>query len=274
MKTTVCQNCSNVFTGNYCNNCGQKIYSQNDKKISSIVNEAFHFITHFEGSVFNTFKTVLLQPGKLTVDYCNGIRKKYYKPISFFLLLIVIYLLFPYMEGLNMRLEYYKGTMFTGTYFDDQIAQKLAELRIPESELAEIFHHKSEKIAKVLLLLLLPFTAIVLYALGFRNRKAAFDYFIGATEINIFYVLFFFLILPIPLRMIVWLFDIEIMPESYFLPVILVLFVLWQCAFMKRFFEKSWLISIVAAMIMIVCHVLITQVIYKTLLFEITMSLI
>ena len=64
------------------------------------------------GTFFNTLKKIFTKPGQLSVDYCNGKRKTYFKPLSLFLLLVVVYLLFPVFEGLNMKLYYHTHHMF------------------------------------------------------------------------------------------------------------------------------------------------------------------
>src|SRR4029078_451394 len=99
-----CKNCGNHFNGNYCNNCGEKVYTEHDRTAFHFLEEGFHFLTHFEGTFFTTIKTIFAKPGQVSVDYANGIRKKYFKLLSLFLLLVVLYLLFPVFEGLNMKL--------------------------------------------------------------------------------------------------------------------------------------------------------------------------
>ena len=103
----ICKNCNHAFTGKYCNHCGEKVYSEKDRSVLHFFEEGLHFITHFEGTFFNTLKKIFTRPGQLSVDYCNGKRKTYFKPLSLFLLLVVLYLLFPFFEGLNMKLYYH-----------------------------------------------------------------------------------------------------------------------------------------------------------------------
>jgi hypothetical protein len=41
-----CKNCNNKFSGNYCNMCGEKIYTMHDKSISHFFKEGLHFFDH------------------------------------------------------------------------------------------------------------------------------------------------------------------------------------------------------------------------------------
>lgn len=266
MEHRICKNCGFRFVGRYCNSCGQKHHEQADKGIRSIIAEAFHFMTHFEGTFFTTFRTILLRPGRMSVDYCYGRRKRYYKPISFFLLLILLYLLFPIAEGLNMRLEYYKGMDFFGDALAQMIQNKAAALGISETVLGEIFRAKSAKISKILLLLLLPLTAMVLYLLHFRSQRPAFDYLILATEINNFFVLFLFLLLPPMLVVIAGLLQLQI-EESLFNAIMFVPLLLYIIKVQRTFFRDKWIWAILKSLLFFVGYYFCSQIIYKLLLF-------
>lgn len=274
MEMTTCINCGNSFTGQYCNQCGQKIFTAKDKTFKGILEEVLHFLTHFEGKFFKTMRTVILRPGRLSRDYCNGIRQRYYKPISFFLMLIIIYLIFPFMEGLNMRFEFYRGVDVTGEFINQQIDDKIAATGMSESELGEIFKTKSEKTAKILLLTLVPLTAVALFFLFFNSRKTAYDYMILATEINIFVLLVFFLLLPYLLLIAVAIFQLRTVQEAYFLPVMLAMFIMALIVMFRSFFYASWFISVIKAAAFLFLYYVITQIIYKTLLFELTFLMI
>lgn len=184
-SSVTCKNCGNVFTGNYCSNCGEKVYHDHDKSITHFFEDALHFITHLDGTLITTIKTIFTKPGQLSLDYCSGKRKKYFKPLSFFLLLVVLYLLFPLFEGLNMRLQYYPNSF--GKFALNWIETKAASKRITEDELAELFAHKSGKWSKLLLLIIIPLSAFTLWLLHIRKRKYFFDHLVLSTEINSFF---------------------------------------------------------------------------------------
>jgi len=159
--------------------------------------EVVHFFTHFDGTLITSLKTILSKPGKMAEDFCNGIRRKYFKPLSFFLLLVILYLLFPILEGLNMRLHYYKENKQFGSLATRQIEHVLKTKNMSEEELSEIFHQKGEKTSKFLLFLVIPVMALVSKGLAFKKRKYYFDHFIFSAEASSFYLLWGFLIFPL-----------------------------------------------------------------------------
>lgn len=269
-----CQNCHAELIGKYCHNCGQKQFTSKDKNLRTLFNDAFHFVTHFEGTFFKTFKAVLFYPGQLSLDYCNGVRKRYYKPISFFLILIVIYLLFPLMRGMNMEMQDYKSLDFSGAFITEQIADKTQLLGVSESELAKRFDEKSEKASKILLLLLLPLTAMALFVLFPNKRRRPFyDHFILATEINSLILLSVFLILPIVYLAILSLFPLPKIDDAI-LPFIAVLLLMYFTITFRKFYQSRWVISVVKSGLFLLLYYVISQVIYKFILFETVYHLI
>jgi hypothetical protein len=270
----VCLNCGHSFTGKFCNECGEKIYNNHDKSVLHLFEEAFHFVTHFEGKFFNTLKVVLFKPGKLSVDYCNGIRKKYFKPISFFLFLVILYLIFPVFSGLNQRLEYHKMHEVYGDYATAKMEQFQAEKKIPEERANELYHLKSEKTSKFLLFTIIPCLALVSWGAGFWKRRYYFDHFIFSIEVLSVLILGVFLLFPLILNLL-FLFRLTpgitegqtgiggaIILLAYYIPMT------W------RFFKFKWWYNIVFTLILIAGLLMIIQYIYRFLLFYITFKLL
>lgn len=275
MDIKVCKNCSNRFVGNYCNNCGEKVYSAHDKKLSHILDEALHFITHFNGSFFTTLKTVLFRPGKLSLDYCEGIRKKYFKPISFFLFCIIIYLLLSTFSqsfrGLNMSFSSYVNPDYE--YRNAVISfvkMKMAATGMTADQLAKKYNDASPGFAKIMLLVYLPLVGLTFKLLYFRRRLYYFDHLIFATEFVSFYVFFIFLLTSM-LALIVsaiyppgrsWFTD-----KSVLGPVFQLIILIWIVVASKRFYQQSWVWTIVKAIAFLVLFFFVISYIYNLILF-------
>lgn len=193
----MCKHCGNQFKGNYCNVCGEKVYHEHSKKITHLLEEGLHFITHFEGNLITTIKTVFTRPGNFSLDYCNGIRKKYFKPVSFFLLLVVLYLLFPRFEGLNMKLDTYVTKKYGFSWAAvPMVKEKMKSKNIPYPDVAKKYDAKSSAVSKIALLLLIPLATVIIFLLFFISRKHFFDHFIISLEIMSWFIALHFLVVP------------------------------------------------------------------------------
>ena len=84
MQTT-CLNCGAEVQHDYCPKCGQK---KDVEKLNwhSFVHEIAHFFTHIDRVFLYTSFQMIVRPGRVIKEYLAGKRKKYQKPISFYLI--------------------------------------------------------------------------------------------------------------------------------------------------------------------------------------------
>lgn len=278
LQNHTCINCGNSFTGKYCNNCGEKTHSEKDKKFLHFIEEGFHFITHFEGTFFHTIKTLFTKPGKYSEDFTAGIRKKYFKPLSLFLLLVIVYLLFPVFEGLNMHISYYEMSDVYGSYATKKIGTLLNETHLSKEELAKVFHQKGEKTSKFLLVIIIPFTALVLWLFTFKKRKWFYDQLIFATETNILFLSISFLLAPLVLSVISVLTQLSglqlMIPDWYIFIACYLAQLVYFFLGARRFYKIKYWRSAILTVVFLIAHYYIVQVIYKFILFNIIIKLI
>lgn len=271
--TNTCVNCGHTFEGSYCNNCGQKHYTDHDKSIKHLLEEGFHFITHFEGTFFATLRTIFRSPGKLTTDYCNGKRKPYFKPVSFYLMIVVLYVVFPLFSGLNMQLRFYKTLPLGRGFIPVQVEHKMASMNVTEEHLEELFHQKSHSVPKILLFLLIPLSAAAIFALYPRRKRMFFDNLILATEINIMYILVFYLLFPLllfPIALLGW----DSVDNETLGLLFTILFGCYTAIMFHRIFNTGWGVAMLKGLAFGVIHSFLLLPTYKILVFETTLLLL
>lgn len=273
--TFTCKNCGSNCTDKFCNHCGEKRYEEKDKSVRHLLSDGLHFITHFEGTFFNTIKAIFTKPGKFSIDYCNGIRKKYFKPIAFFLLLVILYLLFPLFDGLNITPYYHVRHPLYGNYAMHKALEVIQAKHLTDPEFVEAFRHTSEKVSKFLLFLIIPVMALFSWMIGFKKRKYFYDNFVFSIEASSFFILWGFLILPLLLQILRRIFPV--VGEMNDLPrlgLIIGLFLLYLIIAAKRFFQFTWWYSILYSLLFTFLLAMFIQYVYKFILFFITIQLI
>ena len=90
LERHVCQNCGDVYEGEYCRSCGQPAKT---KRIT-LKNSFSNFFSSFfsiESGFLHTIYELWYRPGYMVMDFIRGHRQPYYKPFS---LLIVMAALF------------------------------------------------------------------------------------------------------------------------------------------------------------------------------------
>ena len=87
-----CRNCATTYSGNYCPECGQESYTGAPTALAFI----YEFLTRnvFErGKMPRTIWHLLRYPGGLTVDFLEGRRARFIRPVRLYFGLSVLYFL-------------------------------------------------------------------------------------------------------------------------------------------------------------------------------------
>lgn len=87
-----CKNCNSLVEDKYCSQCGQRATIHKVTFVETF-NDLVSSLFLEEGPLWKTLRLLVVNPGKLFREYLEGRRKTYYKPIAFFVLISVVYLL-------------------------------------------------------------------------------------------------------------------------------------------------------------------------------------
>lgn len=98
--THICNNCGAVSKGYFCPECGQRL-SVHKVTFKETFEDFTDAAFSVNGPLLTTLKGLLKQPGLLFHEFLGGKRKKYYKPVTFFLLTTVVYLFIHSLIGFD-----------------------------------------------------------------------------------------------------------------------------------------------------------------------------
>jgi Protein of unknown function (DUF3667) len=82
-----CKNCGAEIAGEYefCPHCGEMAHAHR-LNLKHIIHEFIHAFVHADKGIFLLVKELAYHPGKAALAYTEGIRKKYFNPVSFLLI--------------------------------------------------------------------------------------------------------------------------------------------------------------------------------------------
>lgn len=89
---TTCKNCNSKIDSKFCPNCGQKA-SVAKVTFTETFQDVINAMFSIDAPLWVTIKALILNPGQLFRNYLSGKRKTYYKPVAFFILTTVIFVL-------------------------------------------------------------------------------------------------------------------------------------------------------------------------------------
>ena len=87
-----CLNCRTEILGKYCHNCGQEKISKR-MSVKSLFHDFIHSTFHWESTLIFTIKELFVSPGKFIKNFISGKRKPYTKPVSFFILIVTVFVI-------------------------------------------------------------------------------------------------------------------------------------------------------------------------------------
>ena len=272
MQAVTCKNCGHKFKGNFCNHCGEKVYSDHDKTFMHFADEAFHFITHFDSKILRSWWLVMTKPGFVSKQIADGIRKRYYKPVNLFIIGVILYLLFPVFQGLNMPMQSHRTEIYR-VPVEYMIKKKMESENVTAEQLYKKFDSKSPKVAKLLLLIIIPLTGVVFQMLFRKTNFYFFDHLTLAAEVNTFYLYFTFLLMPllfIGAYLIAWVFGADIrayLDDRISIPLHVTSLGIYSTLAFMRFYGAKKLQAILKSALFLLAHWLIVYVLYKFILF-------
>lgn len=275
-----CVTCGNVFNGQYCNTCGEKVLKKEDKKIWHFFEEFIHMITHADGKFFKSLKYLFTKPGFLTTEYLSGRRKPYTSPLSLFFIANLIYFLIPTVDSLNSKYQsQIKGQVYSSSIIAS-VNHKMEERKWTPQQMETHYNEETSHISKVLLILIIFLFSIPVTLLFYSRKLYYFDHLIFATEFINFIIYCFLFLMPALLTIFFLLNEIIFKSNSFidinsgiFVGIILLLITFYLTIATRRVYQKKWAYSIFASVLLtlsMACVILF----YRYLLFQITLLIL
>jgi len=231
-----CKNCKYKFSGKYCNACGEKIVEDKDFRLFQMIQNAFESITSFDSKIFRSLKYILFYPGSFSAKFVNGIRVPFMKPFQIFVLCNLIFFIFlSEIDLFHSPSKFFFIDSYQGIKVLDIVEDIAHSKGIKISEVALIYDTKSSNLAKSLIIILIPFIALVSWALNVKKRYPFGKHIIFSSHFFSFFllisVIFTQIIVGLKLAINAWVFIIPISIVS----------TLYYIIGLKKFYELNWM---------------------------------
>lgn len=207
MRENRCKSCNQLFTGYYCNHCGEKVVDHNDLRLKSIAGELIGAFTFADSKFWRTIKLILFHPGQFSHQYIEGIRVKFMKPIAVFFLANLLYFIYPAVNTFDTPLQFQLNSF---DFLHSPIATKMVKAKIENEQLDieryEIqYNAKTVELSKLLLIVMVAFIALFFWITHFNRRSRIAEHFIISLEVMAFVILFCAQLLGILFYLVYWM---------------------------------------------------------------------
>jgi hypothetical protein len=173
----VCKSCDNHFSGNYCNECGEKVLKPADRSFKRLLSNVMVAITFADSKFVKTLWLILRRPGFVSHEFTEGKTVQYQKPLSLFFVLNLVYFFFPVIQLFNASLNTQLLSPL-GHYYQLFIAKKAVALHMDLSSFSLIYNLKSTGFAKLMVMVFVVVASLPLNVL-FRKRNKYFTDHVG-----------------------------------------------------------------------------------------------
>ncbi|HND43042.1 MAG TPA: DUF3667 domain-containing protein, partial [Cyclobacteriaceae bacterium] len=181
-----CKTCGNVFTGIYCNLCGEKVIEPKDRSFRNFVANSLTALTLADNRFLKTLWLTVKNPGFLSKEYANGRRVNYLRPLQVFFVLNLVYFLFPVLQLFNSTLRTQMYYLFHSPMVRGMVNQRVMDEGISLSGFTMIYNEKTTVLAKLLIVVFVWIASVPL-SLIFRKKNRYFtDHVALAIELACF----------------------------------------------------------------------------------------
>lgn len=223
MEPVTCKNCNNIFEGDYCNICGQKVISKR-YTLNHFFNHLLQGFDIDKGILF-TARSLFSNPGRVLKDYYSGCTVAYYNPLKYLLIIASIYALL--MIGFNI--------------FDSNL-QNINEMMGVEgnqTQLQQQINMYTRKYMSFISILILPFYSLLSRWI-FHKRKL---FYAEHLILNAYFMSQYLLIITLSLFIIIVFPFLAI----YLFPFGLFVFIGYYTYGYRSYFKVSFLRSLLSA---------------------------
>ena len=251
-----CPNCEKKYNSDfaYCPHCGQK-NTEPDLKFRHVFQDFLAGMFNVDSKFFQTFKLLLLSPGKLSKEYLSGKRTKYMTPVRIYLIVSFLYfgLLSLLPSGIIVN-NMGEGSTAHGISFelsdtDSTVLKKTTPDTLKEKRnIADLEKELKEKIGKINttygkkafsellrkyisigMFFLIPLTALIFYLMFYKGTYYIQHLVFVLHLQSVMFILFIFFDL------------IELVIDNNFISFLnVVAFLFFLLIWIKRFYEKGW----------------------------------
>lgn len=181
-----CKSCGHVFKGLYCNVCGEKVLETKDRTFRTFLQNILLALTFADNKFVKTLWLMIRNPGFVSIEYVEGKRVNYIKPLQVFFVLNLIYFLFPLLQLFNTSL---RTQLYLRTH--SKLVQSMVFAKVGKEPLLLrgyelMYNEKSTGLAKLLIIVFVILAAVPM-AIIYRKRNRYFtDHVTLAVELTAF----------------------------------------------------------------------------------------
>lgn len=264
-----CATCGTPLHGAFCSQCGEKVLDRHDYALGHVLEHGVDAFTHFDVKVLKSLWSLFRRPGLMAADVLAGRRVAWAKPFQLFIVANILYYLIASALEINTfqtPLRYHL-TGWYGPFVEAVVTNKAAYLGLSPEAYAERFDHQAHGLSKSLLILLVPFVALVLKGLFFARRRYYLEHFTAALVLVPALVLVTPLLLPVVIALMALVGSVRGSGDAWWTLLTTVVYTLYLAVFFRRVYGGRRWVRVAKAFAFVFAWYTILIYVYRPILF-------
>ena len=181
-----CKSCGHVFTGKYCNVCGEKVIEPKDRKFKSFIGNVLIATTFVDNKFIKSLWLTISRPGFLSREYVDGRRVMYMRPLQMFFILNLVYFLFPVLQMFNSSLFTQTHVLPHRSLAFSIVHQKVISENLTLRGFELMYNEKTTSLAKLLIVLFVLLASLPLSLIFMKRDRYFTDHVALSVELTSF----------------------------------------------------------------------------------------
>jgi len=186
---TSCLNCSASVEGGFCQRCGQSVRENSDRSIGKLLSDFLGNVFFLDNRFLLSVRYLFAMPGRMTVEFIEGKRKKFISPVTLFLFINLIYYFVSPLSDYSLSLyDQVYGQPYS-EWIVNLVKDKMRNEGLEGAAYGITYQNMSDSISKSIMILNVPIIAVVVNLITFKRRRFYFDNLIFAFHFFTFFLL-------------------------------------------------------------------------------------
>lgn len=172
----VCPSCGALLTGEFCSTCGQERIHPSRETLRGFIRSSLAALSPVDGRALISLRDLFRRPGLLTREFIAGRRQTYLPALQLFLLCNLVFFVLGGSMGNRMFTQSLNSQTNLQIYSPlarDMVRDRMTGDDAPDyRELSARFDVVSDHYARALVIIMVPFLALVVGMLEYRRGRA------------------------------------------------------------------------------------------------------
>jgi hypothetical protein len=173
-----CLNCGELLTGKFCSACGQKLIESSERTFKHVLFQFFGSAFFIENNFLRNLWVLLTKPGQQSLDFIQGRTKRWMTPFSIFLLINLFYFLINPLSDFSLALSDQVQYQLHSSFIKPMVDKRIEDRGITFKDYAQQYKLQSDTLAKTIIIINVPITALFFMMWFYRRKMFFVDHFI------------------------------------------------------------------------------------------------